>query len=93
MMQRPNRDFTSCRSLSTASSGHHLVHSKHGTMEARVQALQRRLSHAEAAEQRLQTELLSAYGRAEAANRDAAAARQLQQDMQVRYVLRYVVYL
>ena len=69
--------------MSTASSGLLLMNGKTAPLEARVQALQRRLAHAEAAEQRLQAELLSAYGRADAGDRDAAAAQQMQQDMQV----------
>ena len=57
---------------------------KNGTAEAaRIAKLERRLLSSEAAEQRVHTELLKACERAEAAECDAARARQLQEHMQV----------
>ena len=65
------------------SSGKHTVR-KNGTAEAaRIVNLERRLLNSEAAEQRVHYELLKACEKAEAAERDAARTRQVQQQLQV----------
>ena len=65
------------------STGKHTV-GKNGTAEAaRIANLERRLLNSEAAEQRVQTELLKACEGAEAAQHEAAKTWKLQEEMQV----------
>lgn len=57
---------------------------KNGTAAAmRIAHLERRLLSSEAAEQHVHSELLKACERAEAAERDAARSRHIQEEMQV----------
>ena len=65
------------------SNGKHTV-GKNGTAAAaRIANLERRLLNSEAAEQRVHSELLKACEGAEAAERNAARIRQLQEPLQV----------
>ena len=65
------------------SNGKHTA-GKNGTAEAaRIANLERRLLNSEAAEQRVHFELLKACEGAEAAERNAARIRQLQEELQV----------
>ena len=68
------------------SSDRHFQGKNSAAEAAAIANLERRLRSSEAAEQRVQTELLKACERAEAAERDAAKTRQLQEHIQVRLV-------
>ena len=72
-----------CRTLSTASNSIKTPWPNGKTPDARVCSLGRRLAAAEVQLHTAQDNLLVAYERADAADRDAEAARDLQQQLQV----------
>ena len=69
---------TSCR-----SGGKHTTGQAGAAEATRMVALERRLVRAQAAEQRVHNELMKAYEKVEAVERDAAQTRDLQTQMQV----------
>lgn len=75
--------LANCRTLSPASSSIKAPWPNGKTPDARVRSLERRLAAAEVQLQTAQANLLAAYERADAADRDAEAARDLQQQLQV----------